>query len=358
MGLTLTKLGTGNIEVTGGEYPYVIHSSLTVSKFANICSLKNTDSVDVYSFLHTQVDNVDDGTTVYPITNNDELYDALKIVFKNGGGTSIQTLNEVTNSGNITNNKIISQTNSDNDSENTFESKNTARTVTFRVDGNGNVVLNDLTVIGNTSIQGNTIQVDSEISTTDAVILQNDGEVGAGVTLGFSGTEVDRGTENNYFQGFDEVRDAYVIGMITSLIPAQIATCLVLAARADSIADDNLLKWDNTGKKIVDTGVSASYLTRLNAIRTETTNYTALLTDKTIFVNPLDATTSTITLPTTGVINGIEYVIKKNNSTTGIVTVDSETGTVNGAASKSTNIAFQGWVFKLNGSNWEIVGNI
>ena len=64
----------------------------------------------------------------------------------------------------------------------------------------------------NVTIQGDTIKVDSEISTADRVILINDGEAGSGVTGVFAGLEIDRGTADNYFFGYDESLDAFVIG--------------------------------------------------------------------------------------------------------------------------------------------------
>lgn len=81
MGLVFTKLTSGNVEVTGGEYPYTYPSTFVVSKVHEECALKTLDYVAVRSFKYTDVDSVDDGTTVHPVTTNDEFYEALKLVF-------------------------------------------------------------------------------------------------------------------------------------------------------------------------------------------------------------------------------------------------------------------------------------
>lgn len=124
----------------------------------------------------------------------------------------------------------------------------------LKFDKAGGTIVGDVVITGSVTIQGPTVQVDAEINTTDAVLLMNDGEVGAGVTLGFAGFEYDRGTANNFFLGFDEVRDGVVVGEITALNPSQIATAQLLATRADSLTDQGLVKWDSTLNQFVNSG--------------------------------------------------------------------------------------------------------
>ena len=114
-----------------------------------------------------------------------------------------------------------------------------------------NVTFNNLLVNGTVIINGATVQIDSQITTTDTVLLMNEGEVGAGVTNGFSGLLIDRGTGDNYFFGFDEVRDAFVIGQITAETAGQIATCLVLAARENTPTDDGVSYWNAATAKFL-----------------------------------------------------------------------------------------------------------
>ena len=112
-----------------------------------------------------------------------------------------------------------------------------------------NVTFNNITANGNVIIQGSTIQIDSEITTADAVIDMNDGEAGAGVTLGYSGFNIDRGSSNNFWFGFDEVRDRFTVGTITALSAAQIATTQVIATREDSPTSNGLAYWDNVNNR-------------------------------------------------------------------------------------------------------------
>lgn len=82
----------------------------------------------------------------------------------------------------------------------------------------------------------------------------NFGETGPGVTLGYSGLNIERGTVNNFWFGFDEVRDKFTVGTITALNQVQIATTQVLATRADSLTDQSIVKWDNSLNQFIDSG--------------------------------------------------------------------------------------------------------
>lgn len=106
------------------------------------------------------------------------------------------------------------------------------------------IVADTVTITGNLTVNGTTVQVDAEIVTADAVIDMNDGEVGAGVTLGYSGLNIERGSSNNYWLGFDEVRDAFTVGEITALSAPQIATTQIVATRIDSPTDTYVAVWD------------------------------------------------------------------------------------------------------------------
>lgn len=72
----------------------------------------------------------------------------------------------------------------------------------------------DLTVGGNLFVQGETVQVDSQISTADRVLILNEGEQGAGVTGEFSGVVVDRGSATNYEFGFNEQTGEFELGKV------------------------------------------------------------------------------------------------------------------------------------------------
>jgi hypothetical protein len=80
------------------------------------------------------------------------------------------------------------------------------------------VISGDMVIGGKLTVLGATTTVESEtVLIKDNVLVLNDGEVGAGVTLGSSGIEVDRGSLTNYYFIFDEATDSFKIGEIGSL---------------------------------------------------------------------------------------------------------------------------------------------
>ena len=125
------------------------------------------------------------------------------------------------------------------------------------------MTINNLTLTGNLTVQGNSVIVDAEITTTDAVLDMNYGEVGAGVTLGYSGLNIERGTLDNFWLGFDEVRDAFTIGQITELSAAQIATTQLVATREDTPLDGGHAVWNSANNRFETVSVSSfSYWTQ------------------------------------------------------------------------------------------------
>ncbi len=124
-------------------------------------------------------------------------------------------------------------------------------------------VIGDLNITGQLFVSGDITQVNGQINTEDSVVELNYGEVGSGVTLGYSGFSVDRGTEDNFWFGFDEVRNRYTVGEISSLSTSQIATTLVLATVADTLTDSYIPVFDVfngyfTNSKIFETNTGIS----------------------------------------------------------------------------------------------------
>lgn len=75
---------------------------------------------------------------------------------------------------------------------------------------------NDIVVAGNLTVQGTTTTVDTDNTTIkDNTIVLNNGEVGAGVTAGTSGIEIDRGSEDNKTLVWDETDDKWTVGSET-----------------------------------------------------------------------------------------------------------------------------------------------
>lgn len=71
----------------------------------------------------------------------------------------------------------------------------------------------NVTVQGNLTVEGTRFEANVEtVKINDNLAVINDGESGSGVTAGFAGWEVDRGSLTNYFFGFDDGRDRFVVG--------------------------------------------------------------------------------------------------------------------------------------------------
>lgn len=108
-----------------------------------------------------------------------------------------------------------------------------------KYDKTGGMIDGSVTISGDLIVSGSTVTVDSEtILIKDNVLLINNGEVGAGVTKGTAGIEVDRGTEENYSFIFDEAADAFKIGTEGGM--------QVVATREDSPMDTGVAIWDST----------------------------------------------------------------------------------------------------------------
>lgn len=90
-------------------------------------------------------------------------------------------------------------------------------------DVNGNVEattgtsnFNNVVIAGNLTVTGTTTNVETtNTNITDNIITLNQGETGAGVTLGSSGIEVERGTEANKTFVWDETTDKWTLGSET-----------------------------------------------------------------------------------------------------------------------------------------------
>ena len=73
----------------------------------------------------------------------------------------------------------------------------------------------DVLVKGNLTVKGTTTTINSEnLTVEDNIITINKGELSSGVSRRVSGISVDRGTEDNYFLGYDENRGRLTAGYI------------------------------------------------------------------------------------------------------------------------------------------------
>ena len=117
----------------------------------------------------------------------------------------------------------------------------------------------DLTVSGNLNVIGSTVQIDSQIETASTVIVLNDGEVGSGVTAGYSGLRVDRGTAtNDFWIGFDEVRDNFTVGLVNeTLSPGEIAGTKIVTVREDSPLSGGIATWNDSNQQLEFVSISS-----------------------------------------------------------------------------------------------------
>jgi len=95
----------------------------------------------------------------------------------------------------------------------------------------------NLTVEGDLTVMGNTTTIQSETHViTDNKIVVNDGELGAGVTLGTAGIEIDRGSLPDYLICFEEARGCTVTG--------EIGSTKCVANREDVPVGNGIARWN------------------------------------------------------------------------------------------------------------------
>lgn len=112
----------------------------------------------------------------------------------------------------------------------------------LKYDKTGGMIDGSVTISGDLIVSGSTVTVDSEtLLVKDNTLVLNNGEVGAGVTKGEAGIEVDRGSLANYKFVFSESDESFKIGEDGSLQK--------VATREDTPLDTGVAVWssvDNT----------------------------------------------------------------------------------------------------------------
>lgn len=101
-----------------------------------------------------------------------------------------------------------------------------------------------LTIDANFVVTGSSTNASvGNLEVSDNFIIVNNGETGAGVTVGIAGVKVDRGTATDYIFAFEETTDTFRIGAEGDL--------QAVATRNDSMNDLAIAYWDNTNKKFI-----------------------------------------------------------------------------------------------------------
>lgn len=116
-----------------------------------------------------------------------------------------------------------------------------------------NFIAKNATFKGDLLVEGQSFVTEAEtVEIKDNLLLLNKGEVGAGVTKGIAGLEIDRGTEPNYQIIFDESDNRFKAGEIGD------TQCLALRDGDDSMTGGMFTSWDSTTKRLKTTNIIPS----------------------------------------------------------------------------------------------------
>ena len=116
--------------------------------------------------------------------------------------------------------------------------------------GYANFTVQNLVIKGDVTQEGDTFITQAErVEVRDNMILINEGETGAGVTAGFAGIEVDRGTEQNFMFGFNESDGMFKIGKEGNMFD------VALRQPVGDMTDGMFASWDAATKTFKTTNV-------------------------------------------------------------------------------------------------------
>lgn len=116
--------------------------------------------------------------------------------------------------------------------------------------GYANFTVQNLVIKGDVTQEGDTFITQAErVEVRDNMILINEGETGAGVTAGFAGIEVDRGTEQNFMFGFNELDGMFKIGKEGNMFD------VALRQPVGEMTDGMFASWDAATKTFKTTNV-------------------------------------------------------------------------------------------------------
>ena len=116
-----------------------------------------------------------------------------------------------------------------------------------------NFIAKNATFKGDLIVEGQSFVTEAEtVEIKDNLLLLNKGEVGAGVTKGIAGLEIDRGTEPNYQIIFDESDNRFKAGEIGDI------QCLALRDGDNSMVNGMFTSWDSSTKRLKTTNIVPS----------------------------------------------------------------------------------------------------
>ncbi|MCZ4242371.1 beta strand repeat-containing protein [Pedobacter punctiformis] len=222
--------------------------------------------------------------------------------------------------------------------------------------------------------QGNRASGQHSFATGQNTIASSIGEVVTGLynAITTGNTSVPTGTDAAFQigNGTSTTRS----NAITVLKNGSIGTDLAIApterldigSKGVRIRDINTVAYTGVGSERIVVADASGVLKTISAlpasaIRTETANYSAVVTDETILIDATSAAVK-VTLPAASAsIKGKKYTVKKIDTTGNGVNVISSGGTIDGNAAATGitgTLSWQGWVFQCDGVNWFIVSRI
>jgi hypothetical protein len=215
----------------------------------------------------------------------------------------------------------------------------------------GITTFNSDVVINGTQFTVNT----QTVSAADNMIEINAGEVGSGVTRGFAGIRVDRGSLDDFYFIFDEVRDRFVMGTMPTEISGNVSSLQVSATREDNPLPNGVAIWNQTLNRF-DT-ISSANITgnRVNSINSFTGSVD-ISGSNGITISP---NSNVITVSGLELQNSINSNLSLINSVSGSVvslsgSIDSRFNnfTLNDLADVSTTSPSANQIIRFNGSSW------
>lgn len=146
----------------------------------------------------------------------------------------------------------------------------------------------DVTITGNLTISGSQTQVNTtQVVATDNLITLNSGEVGAGVTAGKSGFEVDRGSETDAELVWDETDDKYKAGIqgATKVIATGHSEVITAAAALQHVITHGLNSLSYVAKNIIEaSGIEEDAIFETIDANSVRVNYLVPTTDRRIVI--------------------------------------------------------------------------
>ena len=108
----------------------------------------------------------------------------------------------------------------------------------------GGTVDGSLTIQGSLTVNGGAFEAFTEtVNIEDNLGIINSGETGSGITAGFAGWKVDRGSESDFLFGYQESNSAFSVGKDGTTLQA-------IATREDAPINEGVMYWSDSESKL------------------------------------------------------------------------------------------------------------